>query len=244
MHRHPVQRRGEVDLPIDSCSRSAGDIFPRLPGSITTIMECIIMTTTTRLYASYEDRHLVKSLGARFLPRDDGGPYWYVPSGRDLAPFSAWLKQPVPVSVSLGSSLAGVVELFATAASSLKHPRIILRAGETDIKLYRAKKGKAPGSINVVTRHGQFGVDQVWFGRIDPASGEFETSARGRGHVDFDAVVDILKALAADASATASAYGHASGSCCFCSRELTHVGSLQVGYGPICAASFGLPHSY
>jgi hypothetical protein len=201
------------------------------------------MTTTTRLYASYEDRAQVKALGARFLPRGDGGPYWYVPEGVDLAPFSVWLKQPVPVSVSLGS-LAGVVELFAKAASHLQHPRIILRAGQTDIKLYRAKKGKAPGSINVVTQHGQFGVDQVWFGRIDPASGEFETSSRGRGHVDFDAVVDILKDLAADASATASAYGHASGNCCFCSRELTHAGSLQVGYGPICAATFGLPHSY
>lgn len=33
------------------------------------------------------------------------------------------------------------------------------------------------------------------------------------------------------------------GHCSFCQRELTDAGSLEVGYGPICADRWGLPHA-
>jgi hypothetical protein len=39
----------------------------------------------------------------------------------------------------------------------------------------------------------------------------------------------------------AVAQGHATGSCCFCSRQLTDARSVAHGYGPICAENYGLP---
>jgi hypothetical protein len=39
----------------------------------------------------------------------------------------------------------------------------------------------------------------------------------------------------------AVAQGHATGSCCFCSRQLTDARSVHHGYGPICAENYGLP---
>jgi len=41
--------------------------------------------------------------------------------------------------------------------------------------------------------------------------------------------------------AAAVASGHASGACCFCSRQLDDPRSVAHGYGPICAGHYGLP---
>lgn len=38
-------------------------------------------------------------------------------------------------------------------------------------------------------------------------------------------------------------FGHASGSCSFCRKDLTDMRSVSVGYGPICAKKFNLPWS-
>jgi len=37
--------------------------------------------------------------------------------------------------------------------------------------------------------------------------------------------------------------GHKHGNCCFCCRDLTNAVSVHLGYGPICAEKYGLPHS-
>lgn len=53
-----------------------------------------------------------------------------------------------------------------------------------------------------------------------------------------------LAGLSADTVATAeqaAAFGHVTGACVFCSRELTDERSLTVGYGPVCATNHGLP---
>jgi hypothetical protein len=39
----------------------------------------------------------------------------------------------------------------------------------------------------------------------------------------------------------AAAFGHATGHCVYCSRELTDDRSVEVGYGPVCAEKNGLP---
>lgn len=54
-------------------------------------------------------------------------------------------------------------------------------------------------------------------------------------------VIDALSAFAADPVGQAALYGHQTGHCCFCARELTDKRSVAVGYGPICAEHFGLP---
>lgn len=39
----------------------------------------------------------------------------------------------------------------------------------------------------------------------------------------------------------AAAFGHLYGECCYCARDLTDERSIEVGYGPVCAAKYGLP---
>lgn len=56
-----------------------------------------------------------------------------------------------------------------------------------------------------------------------------------------DAVMAQVQAACENPGAVAAAYGHETGNCSFCSKELTDNRSLSVGYGPICAGKFGLP---
>lgn len=73
----------------------------------------------TYLIVPFKDKDLAKSLGARW---DAGLRQWYVPDGRELAPFSAWL--------SAGS---------ATGASSTSTDLAALSTARTEITL--SKKG-------------------------------------------------------------------------------------------------------
>jgi exodeoxyribonuclease VII large subunit len=47
---------------------------------------------STYLTTSFKDREQVKALGARWDPDQRK---WFVPSGRDLAPFEKWLRHTV-----------------------------------------------------------------------------------------------------------------------------------------------------
>ena len=87
----------------------------------------------TYLTTAFKDRAEVKALGARWDPERR---QWYVPSGRDLAPFEAWLPAaplttlaPAPITgasttavdtagrtgISLSQLLAGVAQAVAKA---------------------------------------------------------------------------------------------------------------------------------
>lgn len=54
---------------------------------------------------------------------------------------------------------------------------------------------------------------------------------------------EAAKIVAADPLKAVIEYGHASGCCSFCRKDLTDMRSVSVGYGPICAKKFGLPWS-
>ena len=58
----------------------------------------------TFLLAAYKDRERVKALGARWDPERR---QWYVPEGRDIAPFAAWLPADVRAALSEVSASAG-----------------------------------------------------------------------------------------------------------------------------------------
>lgn len=55
-------------------------------------------------------------------------------------------------------------------------------------------------------------------------------------------VVATLKAFENDPHKISALEGHATGNCCFCGIKLTTAASVAVGYGPICAEHYGLPH--
>ena len=78
--------------------------------------------------------------------------------------------------------------------------------------------------------------DSTYYGRI-AADGAWFLSRDGSGWV-----TSFLRELNADPAKVAGDYGRRTGNCCFCATEITHESSTTVGYGPICAERFGLPH--
>lgn len=143
--------------------------------------------------------------------------------------------QPERVKTAVGD-LTGINALFDKAAAKLKRPAFVMSAGETTLRLSVAgPEARVPGSINVSTA-GSF-ENRTWFGRI-LKDGQFEASPRAQAPAEL---IDALKAFAADPAGVAAAYGRRTGSCCFCSKELTDGRSVSVGYGPICADRYGLP---
>lgn len=126
--------------------------------------------------------------------------------------------------------LVRLTSLFTKAISAgLKNPAI--RIG--GFKLSPAK----PGSANYGSVYVKAG--EAYLGKIS-AAGDWNPSrdAGGMAEIAFEKVSQF----ACDPVSAAAAEGHATGSCCFCARELSDAGSIEVGYGPICAEKYGLPH--
>jgi len=130
--------------------------------------------------------------------------------------------------------LDGIMNMFNSAFSNgAKHPAIVLDNGTVGLRLNVAgDRARFPGSINV-TSLGAFD-DRDWFGRIHK-DGRWEPR-RGTQ----TAVLEALKAFAADPVGVARDHGRRTGACCFCNRLLTDQRSVDAGFGPICADKFGL----
>jgi hypothetical protein len=130
-----------------------------------------------------------------------------------------------------------ILALFASAGS---RAAIVFRTESgLEFRLSVAgERSQQPGSINV-TDAAQGFENRVWYGRIT-TRGVWQPSRK----IPADTLAQVEAALSlfnADPAAAAASYGHTVGACCFCRRELTDERSTTVGYGPICAAKFGLP---
>lgn len=145
---------------------------------------------------------------------------------------AAKLARPVVVAAPpVTLDMKPVADFLMRAAGKLKFPKaLFLAPGGGELKLYVAgTRSTFPGSINVL-------VDGEWLGRITP-----EGEAHGRKLTGNAALVEALHAIAADPATAAKTYGVLRGQCSFCSKPLTDDGSLEAGYGPVCAKHYGLP---
>ena len=127
--------------------------------------------------------------------------------------------------------LSGLCALLNRAQGKLKRPAIVLAVQSGDeIKVAIAgSASRHRGSVMIASPH--FGG--AYYGRV--TDGGFFP---GR---DFNPEVgQLLHDLASDPEGTASKHGHLTGKCCFCNRKLEDERSTEVGYGPVCAESFGL----
>lgn len=146
---------------------------------------------------------------------------------------------PAPVDPALvpTANLSRVIEMFDAAAKARKSPRITFAQTDTRIGFslkQSSQTSKYPGQVYVAaTKRDGFG-ELTYFGRID-RDGVFQPSRKSTPEV-----AAALEALAADPIGYASASGHETGRCCFCSRLLTDATSVANGYGPICAQTFAL----
>ena len=131
--------------------------------------------------------------------------------------------------------MSGIVTRMHDATEHLKWPKIRLETeGCKPVVLSVAgPNSKNPGTINI-TDGGPYGGN-IWYGRI-LTTGEYQPSKSC-----IDEVLDLLIRVADDPASAAAAYGHKTGNCCFCRKELTDNRSTDVGYGPVCADHYNLP---
>jgi hypothetical protein len=186
---------------------------------------------------SAKDQSFAASLMASALSRrgiTDKQAYW-------LGVLAKRATTPPPEAVKVGN-VAGIIALFDKAAARLKWPAFVIAVPGVDkpVRLSIAgKDAKVPGSINVA-EPGGYGKG-VWYGRIT-RDGAFHPSPRVDNTDTLLAVTLAIQTMANDPAGTAAAYGKATGACCFCGRGLEDPRSVAVGYGPICADHYGLPH--
>jgi hypothetical protein len=126
-----------------------------------------------------------------------------------------------------------VVQLLSSARSAgLPYPKITTRVVCFALTGDKSKYGS--GHVHVTSSH-RYG-DSTWYGRIDPDGGWHparDIPERISSHLSEMQISGVTTFLAE--------LGREQGYCLFCGRELNTPESLSVGYGPICAAHFGLP---
>jgi hypothetical protein len=140
---------------------------------------------------------------------------------------------PPPTAVS-GSHKPIADFLTAARLRGLRFPkaRFLAPDGRAEVLLYLAGlKSTAPGSVQVK-------VGGEWVGRVEP-----DGTVIGGRLVRDAAMLALLEAIAQDPVDAARRYGALTARCSFCAKPLTDEGSVNAGYGPVCARKWGLPHT-
>lgn len=140
--------------------------------------------------------------------------------------------KPVAAAVAFPSLTA----LFATAGKNLRFPRITFQTTVGRVRIQRAGSGSRYNGDLMVTDGEGFGQNK-YYGRIERHDGTWVA-----GKDCSQAVVEILKTIAANPADALDRMGKAEGVCCFCGKDLTAEESTTHGYGPVCAKNWGLPH--
>lgn len=157
--------------------------------------------------------------------------------GMSLADGGYITTAPVQTQV-IKATYKPIFSLFEKASQKLKNPAIKLQTAEgKPVELTPAKAhSKNPGSL-YVTDGGSYGHSK-YFGKISP-QGEFMAGASAD-----PSIATLLGELSADPKGVAAKYGKMTGRCCFCSKQLTDPQSVKAGFGPTCAANYGLIEEY
>ena len=192
------------------------------------------MTTKTARVMAAKFAGLCKSCGLYFpvntpiIWTPGVGAIHSTPAGCDAAKAA---KAAAPAAPVVTIDMKPMADFLMAAKAKLKFPKaLFLTPNGGELKLYVAgTKSKFPGSIQVL-------VNDQWQGRITP-----EGDAHGRGLTGNPVLVSTLTAIAADPAKAAAAFGALRGACSFCNKGLSDDGSLEVGYGPVCAKNYNLP---
>ena len=132
-----------------------------------------------------------------------------------------------------------IVNLMHKAKLHIAYPKIRLQSENLVIQLSVAgNKARQPNSINITD--GKSYPNNKYFGHILP-NGTLKWSY-GTTIQETDLISHELELFAKMPTKYAKMYSSATGNCMFCAKTLTDPQSVAVGYGPICAAHFGLPH--
>lgn len=142
-------------------------------------------------------------------------------------------NKPAPQSQgAVFSQYSRILEMFQVAKDSgLKTPKIRIAAGnERGVLSLAPEKGRNPNHIYFKNEN------KVYLGKISP-EGIFTKSRECTVQME-----QVLKELSLNPAKIASDYGHQTGNCSFCNRELTKEDSLNVGRGEWCSRRYNLPY--
>ena len=146
--------------------------------------------------------------------------------------------QPAKEIVHVGE-FGGVIALFEKAKEYLKYPKITLALPDgSPLQLNLAGKGrKFPGTVGL-TDGGSFRRQQM----VRQGDEGRRVGARQALRPAEDRPFVDPRPARHPARAAGGKHGKLTGHCCFCNSELSDEKSTAVGYGPVCAKRWGLPH--
>jgi hypothetical protein len=137
---------------------------------------------------------------------------------------------------------ANLYTLFEYAVNQkLKYPKIRLQhptqATETVVVKLAGNKSRYDGQLLITNDAGYGSLQNRWYGRVD------QTGAIYAGKDLTPVVEGLLEEFASNPVEVAQRYGKLTGNCMFCGKKLDDPTSVAVGYGPVCAKKWGLPHN-
>lgn len=135
-------------------------------------------------------------------------------------------------SIVVGIDLMPIVSLFRKAGEKLAKPKLTFIHDGVGFRISTSRDG---AWLHVAEP--QYGG--LYYGKINMADGAWVN-----GRNACEAVAVFLRDFATDPVRKAAEYGHKTGLCCFCHKGLDNPASTEVGYGPVCARKWGLPHKY
>jgi hypothetical protein len=121
--------------------------------------------------------------------------------------------------------------LSGAMANGLIAPKVrFVAPGGGELRLAMAgSTSKFPGAVQVK-------INGAWVGRV-----QADGVARGP-MVDRPAIIEALAVVGNDPAKAAKEFAALTCRCSFCNLHLTDEGSVEVGYGPVCAKKYNLPH--
>jgi len=132
---------------------------------------------------------------------------------------------------------SAIITRFDLASARLQYPKMYVFDAiySAEYKLYRAgERATFPGSIQIID------TNRNWHGRI-MRDGKLQLSSK-LPDWQKDSIKNMLDAIVKNPNLTARMYAKRTNNCMFCRRTLTENSSVALGYGPICAGTYGLPH--
>ncbi len=148
--------------------------------------------------------------------------------------------------------LLPLVDLFDHAVETLKYPSLTLQTMQ-DVTLFLCRTGNKSkiGIGNIAIKSSKQYENSIFYGYITREGAwskatwypDMLISAETFNDLTRIQIPEILREFTANPASYAAMHGKKFNHCCFCALELTHPDSVAVGYGPICAEKWGLPHA-
>ena len=150
-----------------------------------------------------------------------------------------------PSAIQVGTTLVAMLtkaKAVASAKGNKKAPKIKFKKGENSPRIQFRLAGHASKYAGeVMITNGATGWQNTFYGRIDLAGNFIPNNNASQVNNVPSEIISFVCQFAKAPQEMGTAYGLATFHCCFCSKDITTVESKAAGYGPVCAANYGLP---